>query len=70
LDRNWHAGSGEEDFFKISVYFYSFPIISPWNKELPFILTNLNILYLRMICANFGYTWPSGSGEEVENVKV
>jgi hypothetical protein len=23
-----------------------------------------------MICANFGYNWPSGSGEEVENVKV
>jgi hypothetical protein len=21
-----------------------------------------------MICANFGYNWPSGSGEEVENV--
>jgi hypothetical protein len=23
-----------------------------------------------MICAKFGYNWPSGSGEEVENVKV
>jgi hypothetical protein len=22
-----------------------------------------------MICANFGYNWLSGSGEEVENVK-
>jgi hypothetical protein len=28
------------------------------------------LLYLRMICANFGYNWPSGSGEEVENVRV
>jgi hypothetical protein len=54
---------------KNSVYFYSFPIISPWNKGLPFIW-NLNLLYQRMICANFGYNWPSGSGEEVENVKV
>jgi hypothetical protein len=57
-------------FLKLSVYFYSFPIISPWNKGLPFIYTNLNLLYLRMICANFGYNWLSGSGEEVENVKV
>jgi hypothetical protein len=23
-----------------------------------------------MICAKFGQNWPSGSGEEVENVKV
>jgi hypothetical protein len=23
-----------------------------------------------MICANFGHNWSSGSGEEVENVKV
>jgi hypothetical protein len=23
-----------------------------------------------MICANFGYNWPSGSRKEVENVKV
>jgi hypothetical protein len=30
----------------------------------------LDILHLRMICANFGYNWPSSSGEEVENVKV
>jgi hypothetical protein len=31
---------------------------------------HLNSLHLRIICANFGYNWPSGSGEEVENVKV
>jgi hypothetical protein len=28
----------------------------------------LNPLHLRIICANFGYNWPGGSGEEVENV--
>jgi hypothetical protein len=57
-------------FFKNSVYFYSFAIISPWKRESPFILTILNSLDLRMICANFGYNWPGGSGEEIENVKV
>jgi hypothetical protein len=41
------AGSGEEDFKKFSVNFYSFAIISPWGRGLSFIC-------LRMICANFG----------------
>jgi hypothetical protein len=69
LDLIWPAGSGE-DFKKFSVYFYSFAIISPWQETIPFILTNLNPLPFRMICANFGYIWPIGSGKEVENVKV
>jgi hypothetical protein len=30
----------------------------------------LNPFYPRMICAKSGYNWSSGSGEEVENVKV
>jgi hypothetical protein len=30
----------------------------------------LNPLHPRMICAKSGYNWSSGSGEEVENVKV
>ena len=29
-----------------------------------FIWTNLNPLYLRMLCAKFGWNWPSGSGEK------
>jgi hypothetical protein len=33
----WPAGSGEEDFLKFSVYFYSFVIISPWRGSIPFI---------------------------------
>jgi hypothetical protein len=32
--------------------------------------TILNPLSLWMICAKSGYNWPSGFGEEVENVKV
>jgi hypothetical protein len=31
FDRIWLAGSGE-DLKKISVYFYSFAIISPWRR--------------------------------------
>jgi hypothetical protein len=33
FDWIWPAGSGEEDFQKFSVYFYSFAIISPWLKK-------------------------------------
>ena len=29
----------------------------------------LNPLYPRIFCAKFGRNWPSGSGEEDENVK-
>ena len=35
----------------------------------PFIWTNLNSLHPKMLCAKFGSNWPTGSGEEVENVK-
>ena len=34
----------------------------------PFISSNLNPLQPRMLCAQFGWNWPSGSGEEY-NVK-
>ena len=44
-------------------------IISPWPGAGPFILTNLNPLNLRMLCAKFVCNWSSGSGEEDENVK-
>jgi hypothetical protein len=65
---NWPAHSGE-DFLKFSVHFYSFAIIFPWRKGLPFIWTILNPLHLRMICANVGYSRLGGYGE-VENVNV
>ena len=41
----------------------------PWKREGPLIWTNLNPLYPRMLCAKFGWNWPSGSGGEDENVK-
>ena len=46
-----------------------FVIISPWKRAGPFIWTNLNSLHSRMFCAKFGGNWPSGSGQEDENVK-
>ena len=61
---NWPSGSGEDDFSYLLMYFHNFEIISPWKRAGPFIWTNLNPLYPRMLCAKFGWNWPSGSGEE------
>ena len=66
---NWASGSGEEDFKISSMYFHYFVIISPLKRAGPFIWTKLNPLHLRMLCTKFGWNWPSGSGEEDENVK-
>jgi hypothetical protein len=41
-------------FFKFSVYFYSFAIISLWRGTIPFLWTNLNHLYPRMIFVKSG----------------
>ena len=35
------------------MYFRNFVIISPWIE--------INLLYPKMICAKFGWNWPSGS---------
>ena len=47
-----------------NVYFCFFVIISPWKRAGPFIWTNLNPLYPRMLCAKFSWNWLSGPGEE------
>ena len=52
----------------MSIYFYYFPIISPFERAWPFILTNLNPLHPGILYAKFGWNWPSGSWEEDENV--
>ena len=49
--------------------FCYFAVISPWTWAWPFIWTNLNILYPRMLCVKFGWNWPCGSREEDKNVK-
>ena len=51
------------------MYFRHFIIIFPWKRAWPFFWTNLYPLHPRMLCAKFGWNWPSGSGEEDENVK-
>ena len=65
---NWLSGFGE-DLKNLSMYFLYFVIISPWKRGEPFIWINLNPLHARMLCAKFGWNWPSGSGEEDENKK-
>ena len=65
----WPSGSGEEDFQISSMYFCYFVIISPWKKVGPFISTNFSPYHSRILRAKFGWNWPSGSGEEDENVK-
>ena len=54
----------EKKIFYLLKYF-----TSPRKRAWPFIWTNLNPLYPRMLCAVFGWNWPSGSWEEDENVK-
>ena len=61
---NWLSGSGEEVFLISSMYFHYFQIIFPWKRAGPFIWIKLNPLHPRMLCAKFGWNWPSGSGEE------
>ena len=50
-------------FLSSSMYFSYFIIISPWIRG-PIFWTNLNSLHPRILCAKFGWNWPSGSGEE------
>ena len=69
FDWNWSSGSGEIFFLISSMFFRYFVIISPWKRTGPFIWTNMNSLYPRMVCAKFGWNWPRGSWEEVENRK-
>ena len=63
------GSSGEEIFSISSMYVRDFKIISPWKRSGPFIWTNLNPLYPRMLCAKFASNWPSRSREQVQNVK-
>ena len=61
---NWPSGSGAEDFCKLWIYFYYFPIIPPLGRAWPFIWTNLNQLHLRMLCAKVGLNRCNGSAEK------
>ena len=45
---------------------YYLPLINAW----PFIWTNLNSLYPRILCVMFGWNWPSGSGEDFQKLSI
>ena len=49
--------------FLSNMYFCYFAIISPWIKVWPFIPSP------KLFQAKFDQIWPSGSGEDDENVK-
>ena len=64
VSRYYPNGYAEENFYISPMYFCCFIIISPLKRLGPFIWTNLNPLHSRILCAKFGWNWPSGSGEE------
>ena len=63
---NWPRGFGEEDFLISSMYFRYFVITSLWKRARPYIWTNLNSLYPRMLCAKFGWNWPSDLEKKIQ----
>ena len=66
---NWPCGSGEEDFLISSMYI-TISSLSPFVKGLGPSFEKMWIPFTkRGFCAKFGWNWPSGSGQEDENVK-
>ena len=61
---NWLSSSSVNVFS----LFHNYPP-PPWKRAGPFIWRNLNPLHPKIYCDMFGWNWPSGSGEEDENVK-
>ena len=60
---NWPGGSGEEDLKNLAMFFCYYVIISYLERTWPFFWTNLNPHHPKMLCAKFGWNWPSGSGD-------
>ena len=61
----------EKKFLKVVNDFLYVAIISPLKKNAwPFIRTNLNSLYPRILCVMFGWNWPRGSGEDFEKLSI
>ena len=59
-----------EKIFKIfSILAYILAIIFTWKRAWPYIRQNWNQFHPRMLCAKFSWNLPSGSGDDVENVK-
>ena len=78
--RNWHSGSGEDLLISsMYFHYFIITCISPWKRAGPFfeqtwipftqgwivfIWRNSNPVYRKMLCARFGWNWPSCSGED------
>ena len=62
----WHTRIGVFEIFILNRVFYTL-IFTPYVTHI--LYSSLNSLHTRILCAKFGLNWPSGSGEEVENVK-
>ena len=61
----------EKKISTLSRCIFSISLLSPHGeiKAGSFIWRSLNLLYLRMHCAKFGWNWPTHPWEEDENVK-
>jgi hypothetical protein len=60
----------EKKIFKSFQCIFALLLLSPLGQKRSPSFENLESPPLRMIYANSGQNWPSGSGEEFENVKV
>jgi hypothetical protein len=61
------TGSGEKDFQKISLYFYSLaitPLPPPLEMDTPFYFNKFESPPLEMIYAKSGYNYSNDSGED------
>ena len=67
LSRNWLSGSGEEDL--IISWFHAFLLFRNYLPLEKGRTLHLHKLESRMLCAKFGWNWPSGFWQEVENRK-
>ena len=55
----WNLSSDSGFFFLFCQCILTILYLTPLGK--PFVWTNLNFLHPRMLCAKFGWNWPSGS---------
>ena len=61
--------SSEEKDFKFVNAFFLFCNYLPFEKDMTLNLNQLESLHPGILCTKFVWDWPSGSGEEDENVK-
>ena len=59
----------DKKIFRFRQWILLFRNYLPLEKGVALYITNFNSLHPRMLCAEFGLNWPSGSWEEDENAK-